>query len=423
MYNVLLVEDEIKIREGLKAKVNWEEYGFKVTAEASDGFQAVSRLNEGNIDLMITDIRMPQKDGIYVLEECYNRFPKVKRIVLSGYNDFNYARMAIKYGAVEYLLKPVIRKELIQLLQKLKLQLDRERSNLQEYEQVQSESMHIIQEQFLMQLVNEDHHSQADILEKSKKYRLEHMICSGAVVQFVSFEFSIPENRVKTAPYRKELFHYAFQKLTREAVESSGLPIVPFADVAFATRIYCMMRIDQLTSDQVKRFIQEVLTLYQDYLKIQVIVGLGRPVKSLLEFKHGFSTCLLSLRKNRFRTQLQFEAVLGSNAEEIVAGVQMYLQQHFMEEVSLLQTAELFHVNVTHLSEIFKKISGKTFSDYILELRMVHAEKLLRESKLTIADIAELTGFSSASYFSTVCKRYFGKSPNELRSENDERDS
>ncbi|XID93901.1 response regulator [Paenibacillaceae bacterium WGS1546] len=419
MYNVLLVEDEIKIRQGLKAKLNWEEHGFRVAAEASDGLQAVSQLNKGNVDLMITDIRMPRKDGIYALEQCYIRFPKVKRVVLSGYNDFNYARMAIKYDAVEYLLKPVIRKELISLLQKIRAQLDREQASMHEYERVQSkylESLQILQEQFLMQLVNEDRHSVSDILEKSKQCRLEHMLCNGAIVQFVSFEFSIPENRLKTAPYRKELFHYAFQKLTREAAESSGLQVVSFADAAIATRIYCIVRIDQLSFDQVKRFIQEVLALHQEYLKVQVTAGLGRPVKSLMELKHGFSTCLLSLRKNQSRTQPQFETVLGSNADEIVAGVQLYLQQHFMEEVSLLQTAELFHVNVTHLSEIFKKISGKTFSDYILELRMVHAEKLLRDPKLTIADIAELTGFSSASYFSTVCKRYFGKSPIDLRS-------
>ena len=121
MINVLIVDDEPFIREGLKILINWEEYGFIITGEATNGTEAISLLEDNNYDLIITDIKMPEVDGIELVEYIRNHKSKdVKIIILSGYYEFEYAKQAIRYNVVDYILKPIKKEELIRVLLEFK---------------------------------------------------------------------------------------------------------------------------------------------------------------------------------------------------------------------------------------------------------------------------------------------------------------
>ena len=107
MMKVFLVDDEIAIRENLRNSFPWEEKGYQLVGEAPDGEMALPMLRDLNADILLTDIRMPFMDGIKLCEEVQRTMPWVERIILSGYDDFTYARKAISLGVKEYLLKPV----------------------------------------------------------------------------------------------------------------------------------------------------------------------------------------------------------------------------------------------------------------------------------------------------------------------------
>jgi len=126
MYKVFLVEDEKVIREGFRDKIPWEQYGFKLVGEASDGEMALPLIRKYKPDVLITDIKMPFMDGLSLSEIVKEELPKIRIIIISGYDEFEYARKAITVGVERYLLKPVTRMTLRNVLMELKEKIDQE---------------------------------------------------------------------------------------------------------------------------------------------------------------------------------------------------------------------------------------------------------------------------------------------------------
>lgn len=135
MIKVLIVDDEPYIRQGLKILINWEQYGFEVCDEASNGKEALELLMKTEYDLVVTDIKMPVMSGIELIEQTWEKVSdKIRFIILSGFYEFEYAKKAIKYGVVDYVLKPVQKEELIRVLNDYKIQYLKEKEDKQKLE-------------------------------------------------------------------------------------------------------------------------------------------------------------------------------------------------------------------------------------------------------------------------------------------------
>lgn len=126
MLKVLIVDDESIIREGLKTIINWTEYGFEVCGTAANGREGLQMVREHRPDLAIVDIKMPVMDGIKMVEQLKAQKDKCRVIVLTAYSDFTYAQKFIELGADSYILKPVEQEDLIEVLQKVKRQIESE---------------------------------------------------------------------------------------------------------------------------------------------------------------------------------------------------------------------------------------------------------------------------------------------------------
>ncbi|WP_410512244.1 response regulator [Paenibacillus sp. BR2-3] len=124
MIKVLLVDDENWNRDMVRTFGAWEELGMEIAGEAEDGEEALRMTEELSPQIVITDMRMPGVDGVMLMNHLHERFPEVKVIVVSGYDDFKYAQNALRFGAVDYLLKPIDPKELNGVLQKCKKELE-----------------------------------------------------------------------------------------------------------------------------------------------------------------------------------------------------------------------------------------------------------------------------------------------------------
>ena len=124
MLKVFLVEDEAVIREGLRDKIDWQEYGYQFVGEASDGEMALPLIRKTRPDVLITDIKMPFMDGLSLSKMVLEEFPQTRVVIISGYDDFGYARQAIALGVEEYLLKPITRNSLTKVLTQIRTKLD-----------------------------------------------------------------------------------------------------------------------------------------------------------------------------------------------------------------------------------------------------------------------------------------------------------
>lgn len=127
MYRVMIVDDETAIRSLLKKTINWEEMDLSVEGEAASGIEAINIIDEVRPDILFVDIRMPFMNGIEFAGLAIKRYPKLKIIILTAYEDFNYAKDCIGIGVSNYLLKPIVRTEINEALLKIKGQLDLER--------------------------------------------------------------------------------------------------------------------------------------------------------------------------------------------------------------------------------------------------------------------------------------------------------
>jgi len=137
MYKVFLVEDEIVIREGIKSKIRWEEEGFQIVGDESDGELAYPMILRTQPDILITDIKMPFMDGLELSKLLRKNIPNLKIIIISGYSDFSYAQQAIDIGICEYLLKPITSGKLLDSVKNAAATIEKDRKEKQILEQYQ----------------------------------------------------------------------------------------------------------------------------------------------------------------------------------------------------------------------------------------------------------------------------------------------
>lgn len=139
MLKIFLAEDEVVVRETIKRMIPWEELGFELVGEAADGEMALPLLIRQQPDLLITDIKMPFMDGLTLARLAKKEIPGLKVVILSGYDDFNYAKQAIGIGVEDYLLKPITKNVLIERLSEIRSRYEHEKTQKEYYEKFQRE--------------------------------------------------------------------------------------------------------------------------------------------------------------------------------------------------------------------------------------------------------------------------------------------
>jgi two-component system response regulator YesN len=305
MHRVIIVDDEIGIRDGLKFKIDWESIGFRIVGEAANGEEALSMMNDTDIDVVITDIRMPIMNGIDLLKRCAERYPHVKIIVLSGYDDFAYLKVAIQCGAKDYLLKPVVRSELIDILKKLGNEVDVERLKQSERNAFRwqlERNLPVLQEHLILHLIHEDWNF-SRIQEKIGQLEMETIFGDDQPFRFVCVEMRIPIGRLGELNTRPDLLTLAFQMICRELVQQPELRTQAFAfhDWIHPHMMFFIVKPEYSgkPGHSIKRFIDKINTDIRHYLKVETVIGVGQPVTELAKLRDGYVSCLLSWSRSR----------------------------------------------------------------------------------------------------------------------------
>ena len=188
MYKILLVEDDNLEREIMRRSWVWQQNEFVLAAEAASGLEAWEILKQGNIDIVITDIKMPVMDGLELSKRIHEEMPNVKIIISSGYSDFQYARQAISYGVSEYLVKTVESDDLLAALRNVA-------AKIQEEAQIYQETQNYREQTFLENLSAgvlsvENLHQQAELLNFDLDF---HSVCC-AIIAYLDDKILINES-------------------------------------------------------------------------------------------------------------------------------------------------------------------------------------------------------------------------------------
>lgn len=218
---VFLVEDESVVREGLRDNIPWQQFGYQFVGEAGDGEMALPLIRKTKPDVLITDIKMPFMDGLSLSHIVGQEFPEMKIIIISGYDDFEYARQAIQEGVEQYLLKPITRRALQKALTEVKEKIESEqeqKSYLNKYQ----DDMHEYEQFFLrtfFEKVFAGQISVQEIYEEAQKHSLD---INAPFYNLVLIDVKEKENKRKSG----EVCQKCYEELMRFLMRFSNYYLV-----------------------------------------------------------------------------------------------------------------------------------------------------------------------------------------------------
>lgn len=174
LYKLILVDDEEEVRKSIIKKIDWKSLGFDLVADAENGEDALEKIEIYEPDVVMTDIKMPYMDGLTLIEKVSSKNPSIKFVIFSGFDDFEYAKEAIKLSVSEYILKPVDSEELSKIFYKIKKSLDKEieeRNDIEKLRRNYLVNLPLLKNQFLNNLINSKL-SKDEISLRLKEYEL-----------------------------------------------------------------------------------------------------------------------------------------------------------------------------------------------------------------------------------------------------------
>lgn len=223
MYRIIVADDEEYVRELLTKNINQTQTEFEVVGKAENGVQAIELVKELNPDILITDICMPFVSGLELIREIKNLEQAVKTVIISGYDDFSYAKQAVSLGVTEYLLKPFLPEELYAVLNKIGEELERQKTlihNIQDMQSQLEDNLIMVQENFLCRLLQEVLKG-SDAMQEAEKAR----ICLDArqyAVGILRIHSSLEEKNQKFKDFLSVVKDEYFSKDIRSYVAQLG---------------------------------------------------------------------------------------------------------------------------------------------------------------------------------------------------------
>jgi len=374
-FKLLLVDDEKPIRKKLINNTDWKAEGYQIFA-AANGEEALKIIMEKGIDILVTDIQMPKLSGMNLIEEAKRSGSHLKVIVISGYAEFEYAQKSIRFGVNDYLLKPFRSKKLLEVVNKAKEELIKEKDNEQRLAVLRGEISSYINENKLDTIYNwliDDQFFQHQSLIMDR-IDLEAVLKRGSKEDVLETVNKIIEE-LKAADLNKEKLFVVLNNLILESFK-----IIKDLDYQAEDlmEIIDKERIENLNYEQIK----EIEIILKEFLL---------RLHNLISFKPG--------EKNA----------------EIISEMKAYIAENYQDGITLSELARKFNLSAGHLSNLFHEESGESFSDYLNMIRLNKAKELLKTTDDKIYQIADQLGFNDAYYFSSWFKKMVGASPTTYR--------
>lgn len=394
MWKVLIADDEPKIRQGLRRTLETFGLPLSVCAETKNGLEALDKAKECRPDILLVDICMPRLSGIQFLEEIRKLSLDCKMLVISGFNEFSYAKQAMNLGVSDYLLKPIEEEELKTAVEKLIEELEQSRKSRRFMEMFQQQ---IMQNRIQLREVFFNDWVEGNLGEKETVEQMELLdirIPSNVVIVLISVHAGYvgegAGSSVGEAVHRMTL-----EEIVRSLLEKYA-PVYLFGN------------------------------RYQD--AVALMPGYRAGVETLHQYlqeemeRQAGGRCCVQIKICQRDEVPQIYKSMCSNARKvmecrpIVLEARKYIYAHYGErDLDLTQVAYAIGCNASYLSRIMKQELGISFKDFLTMLRISRAIYLMRNNQLSLNQIAELVGYSNQHYFSAAFKNCQGVSPSEFR--------
>ncbi len=394
MYKLLVVDDEEEVRQGLIQKIEWHKYNFEIIGEAQNGREALDIIEEIVPDIIITDISMPIMNGLELSEYVRLNYPTIKTVILTGYDDFNYAQQAIRFGVEDYILKPVLPKDIDELLLKLnnKLQLEIEqKENIIRLKEHFNESLPIIRDKYLS-LIVEGNIDENELKSKINFFNL-NLRGSCFVIAAANIDNSGHEDKIFMLN-DTELMRFAVINIAKEIIDkySIGEALFHHSELVFIFSFNDTHESGVCNNDTIFRkvysVLEEIRQNVEKFLKLTVTIGVGSVFSSLTRIKDSYKSALSALEYKLIigESKIIFIEDLEPKRKEVIAFDEQ-TERRLVSAVKFGTEKEVKEV----VNDIFNKLVGTkaVFQEYQLYLVEVVAaiSRICRDFEIDAPDI------------------------------------
>ena len=421
MYKVLLVDDEYMITEGLKRLIPFDKWDMEVVATANHADDALDYVQEHPVDIVISDVNMPDKTGLEMIGEMKDLLPDAYYILLSGYQEFDYVKKAMNLNVVDYLVKPVDKVELERLLEKIASQLG-EKSHEPEIL-----SQQLDEEAFKTHLSQKENWWIGLSKEKQGNFVIPYYVLGqdweiiladqefeGLLV--MPFEASYQANFEKwkrdvektlfygsvNLDQSESLFSY-YEPIYRVIIQGNLQQIIEELTLLEKIVLENTPRVS-ITKQLFTQFVMDVFHLFE-HLKADDMTDIVKNIHAITTFED-----LVAYTKE---TLTSFFGQYRMN--ENVVSVLEVIGRDYKKELSLKDISKDLFINPVYLGQLIKKETNSTFAELLNKQRIKAAQQLLLSTNDSIEDICYTVGYSNVGYFYKVFRKLCGKSPKAYR--------
>lgn len=294
LYKIMLVDDEEEVRKSIIKKIDWKSAGFDVIGDAENGEDALEKVEQVEPDVILTDIKMPYMDGLTMAEKLRQKFPSVKIVIFSGFDEFEYAKKAIKLNVIEYILKPVNVEELTAILKKIKKNLDEEieqKRNVNLLRESYIKSLPMLREHFLNDLVHGGLDNK-EISGKLKEYDIDIDHAEKWIVAAIHLEPDEKVNKAVSLHRERELIPISVSKLIEDKLEGQ------YRYTMFHSSLESILiaAIDEQNSQTgLVALLGDICKETKKILEVLVTIGVGESCNLLSGISTSFRTALNAL--------------------------------------------------------------------------------------------------------------------------------
>ena len=530
---VMILDDEYIILDGL-CSFPWSDYGYRVAATAKNGLEGLEKLEKGEPDLILTDVKMPGMYGLDFAEKAHEIYPNAVIVILTGYDNFTYAQKAISIGVKEYLLKPVDYDELKSMAARLAEEIHARKDKQQEVRdlrkyfnrsvpelrskfagnllygriqgkgvmQAQAESLNLNIEKYIVcvgrKVIGENRihagdkwveefacinifeeifnnfgiHVLSDYNTATAEYNFillfgkeeENTFCMDRALQacskiqeeverYLNAHMNFGLSDVEEDEYQANSQYRKAQTACRQCVYLGTNIILKYEDLQYekkeefvitsGEKTHFMMTLFQ---DSFEKAEDELRKMFQrapedaysvKFVAMDLLLGCMKfPYTCAVDSEIHNKNWNLSILQDGIKRISQcentgeilscllnlFGTLIKQNAEgtdernmKLVQSILSYIDKNYAGDLSMDDLTEKFHVSRTYISRLLKKYAGKSFLEYLTDVRFKHVEKLIADNKYKQYEIAEMVGYKDFGYYIKVFKKRYGITPNEFK--------
>ena len=421
MYKVLLVDDEYMITEGLKRLIPFDKWDMEVVATANHADDALDYVREHPVDIVISDVNMPDKTGLEMIGEMKELLPNAYYILLSGYQEFDYVKKAMNLNVVDYLVKPVDKVELERLLEKIASQLG------EQSHEPEILSQQLDEEAFKAHLSQKENWWIGLSKEKQGNFVIPYYVLGQdwqIILADQEFEglLLMPFEALYQANFEKwkrdvektlfygsvnldqseSLFSY-YEPIYRVIIQGNLQQIIDELTLLEKIVLENTPRVS-ITKQLFTQFVMDVFHLFE-HLKADDMTDIVKNIHAITTFED-----LVAYTKE---TLTSFFGQYRMN--ENVVSVLEVIGRDYQKELSLKDISKDLFINPVYLGQLIKKETNSTFAELLNKQRIKAAQQLLLSTNDSIEDICYTVGYSNVGYFYKVFRKLCGKSPKAYR--------